>query len=58
MMVRLNFSEGRKQYHSKFELIRTDETAKEFKINFIKKVKVLRLLEFKEMFSHPNESFP
>ena len=56
--LKLNFIEGRKQYHSKFELIRTDETAKEFKSNVIKKVEVVRLLDFKQKFKHPNMDFP
>eukprot|EP00347_Sterkiella_histriomuscorum_P015578 403356500 len=44
---------GRQQYHSAFELIRTDETAKEFVENAIKKVEVLRLQDFKQRFKHP-----
>lgn len=39
-------------------MIRTDETAKEFKSNVIKKVDVVRLLDFKQRFKHPNEEFP
>ena len=42
-------------YHSKFELIRTDETAKEFKENALKKVEVIRLQDFKERFKNPNK---
>ena len=47
--------EGRLPHHSKFELIRTDETAKEFRENVIKKVEVLRLVDFKQRYKHPNE---
>lgn len=42
------FLVGRQPHHSLFELIRTDETLKEFKENIIKKVEVVRLPEFKK----------
>lgn len=45
----------RMPYHSKFELIRTDETTKEFKENVIKHVEVLRLQEFKQRFKLPSD---
>ncbi|CDW83551.1 transcription elongation factor s- [Stylonychia lemnae] len=57
-IILLKIVAGRQQYHSKFELIRTDETAKEFKENIRKKVEVLRLQEFKQRFKHPNADFP
>ena len=44
---------GRKPYHSKFELIRTDESSKEFITNVIKQVYVLRQQEFKSKFPQP-----
>jgi hypothetical protein len=43
----------RQSYHSHFELIRTEETAKEFLSNVIRKVEVLRLQEFKARFENP-----
>ena len=49
---------GRQPYHSKFELLRTDETLKEFREHVIKKVEVLRLNEFKQRFKHPDLAFP
>ena len=44
---------GRLPHHSKYELIRTEEVAKEFKENAVKKVEVLRLADFKQRFKHP-----
>jgi len=40
----------RKPYHSKFELIRTDDAGKEFQVNIVKQVFVLRQQEFKSKF--------
>ena len=37
-------------YHSKFELIRTEETMKEFVENFVSFIKILRLQEYKQRF--------
>jgi len=48
----------RKGYHSRFELIRTDETRKEFISNVIKPVHVLRLQEFKSKFPNPVNDLP
>ena len=41
---------GRKPYHSKFELIRTEDHGKEFAENIAKQVNVLRQQEFKAKF--------
>ena len=35
-------------YHSKFEMIRTKETMKEFVENVVRLIKILRLQEFKQ----------
>ena len=40
----------RKPYHSKFELIRTDDAGKEFQANIVKQVFVLRQQDFKTKF--------
>ena len=40
----------RKPHHSKYELIRTDDSCKEFLVNIVKKVNVLRQQDFKSKF--------
>lgn len=37
-------------YHSKFELIRTEETTKEFIENIVQLIQILRLQEYKQRF--------
>lgn len=39
-----------KAYHTKYELVRTDELAKEFKLNTLQKIEVLRMEQFRVQF--------
>ena len=50
--------EGRQKYHSRFELIRTDESLEELKTNLLKKVKVMRFIDFMDQYKKPLEAFP
>jgi len=42
-------------YHSKFELIRTEETTKEFVENVVQLIQILRLQEYKQRFPTPQQ---
>ena len=49
---------GRQDYHSKFELVRTDENLEETRENIIKKVKVMNFKDFMDSYKNPLQSFP
>jgi hypothetical protein len=49
---------GRKEYHSIFELVRTNENLEEIRTNILKRVKVLNFKDFMDLYKNPLQSFP